>query len=163
LIIAFIAGQLYFNYRIGVVYSPGVFVSPFYLYGMYANVYKIEVDYSITEVEVNSHLLEGKDFTPQQWDKIMLPVKFYAEIKASNSLYKTEIERLMKKISIQTREINFIQSCNDTAFKNWYTSYLQNIISEKINAIEIRQRIYQYKGHHLQPTNTVLSLSQLCN
>jgi len=158
LMIAFVMGQLYFNFKIGVLYYPAVYVSPFYLYGMYANAYHVNDEYTITEVEVNGNLLQGKDFTPQQWDKIIIPINYFNEIKASNRVYSTHIKPTLTKVGIETNDQNFLQSCTAGQFKSWYLPYLQNIIPAKIKTLQIRKRIYRYNGNVLQPNNAIAPL-----
>ena len=68
MIIIFIAGQLFINYKRGLVFSP------FYHYGMYSSIIKPATQYNIPEVFVDGERLAAKDFSPQEWDNIMQPV-----------------------------------------------------------------------------------------
>ena len=154
--IIFICGQLF------VILIWGIVITPFYNYGMYSEVIEIKKNYEVFEVEVNGKRLRGEDFLPQQWDKIILPLQFYAGINKSNDLYKTEIKRLMDKMHIPVTEQNFLLSCNYQQFENWYKDYLQNVTKQKTASLKIQYRNYEYRSNKLEPTASSLPLSLLC-
>lgn len=156
-IILFFAGQLFINYKHGMVFSP------FFHYGMYSHKILIEKNYPIIEVFANGKLLEGHDFSPQQWDKIMLPIQYLKNIKRSNSLYENEVKRLMQKVHLTTTEQNFIQQCDVPSFEKWYRNYLADIIGQSVSQLEIIERIYHYNGFELNKTDSIKNLSLLCN
>jgi hypothetical protein len=156
LVILFICAQLF------VILIWGIVISPFYNYGMYSEVMDIKKDYQIFEVEVNGNRLQGQAFSPQQWDNIILPLQFYSNIQQSNRLYETDIKRLLQKMQISSNEADFVSSCNYPQFEKWYIQHLQAITKQKILAIKINLRQYQYQSNMLQPTSSALSLAQLC-
>lgn len=153
----FITGQLFINYKRGAV------ITPFYNYGMYSHKIFIEKNYTVTEIFVNGKLLNGSSFAPHVWDKLLLPVEYYIELKKSNQLYQSEITRLLNKVKIKTDQKNFIQYITTPQFMNWYKTYVASILHIPVNRCTIQQRIYTFTNHTLQPTNTVTTLSQLCN
>lgn len=153
----FIAAQLYINSKHGVV------VSPFFHYGMYSMVIKVNRTYNVFEVRQNGIMLKGEDFTPQEWDKILLPLQYFTAIQTSNKLYKNDIARLFKKIGLSTTEQNFVIHCNYQQFISWYSSYLGGITGTTTASIAVGQRLYIYNGKRLEPTNKVIPLSQLCH
>lgn len=159
--ILFMAGQLFVNYKHGMV------VSPFFHYGMYSHEIKIEKSYPVVEVTINGKLLRGQDYTPQQWDKIMLPIQYYSNIQHSNELYHNEVKRLLQKLSITTNEANFLQQCDEASFVKWYKNYLSFITKEPVPIaigmqLEINERQYIFNGHILTQTDSLKSLAQLC-
>ncbi len=91
--IIFIAGQLFINYKHGLV------ASPFYHYGMYSEVMKVQAEYNVFEVTVNGRTLKGENFSAVQWDKIILPLVYFKNVSRSNDLYYTTIKRLMNKMN----------------------------------------------------------------
>jgi hypothetical protein len=158
LMIVFIIGQLFINYKRGMVFSP------FYHYGMYSEVMKEKNTYGVFEIEVNGKKLQAQNFTPQQWDKIVVPLSYYASINSkSNALYFTDIKRLMQALHIPANEVNYIQGCDSQRFTIWYQLYLTEILNEKVNTVEITYHVYQYKSGSLQPTDSILPISQLCS
>src|SRR5438128_4625339 len=114
IVIVFICAQLF------VILIWGIVITPFYNYGMYSEPMDIKKSYEVFEVEVNGRRLRGQDFSPQQWDRIILPLQFYADIKKSNELYKTDIKRLLDKMHISHNDGNFLLTCNYPQFENWY-------------------------------------------
>jgi hypothetical protein len=134
LVIIFICGQLF------VILIWGIVSTPFYNYGMYSEKISIQKNYNVFEVELNGKRLEGKDFSASEWDKILVPLQFYASIKSSNQLYKLQIRRLLNKMHVSVSEANFIQSCNYEQFENWYRSYLENVTSKKTETLAVTYR-----------------------
>ena len=115
----FIVAQLFINLKRGLV------VSPFYHYGMYSEVINVETKYNVFEVQVNGKKLQAENFSPQQWDKIIVPLSFYTSIdKRSNTLYNTDVQRVLNKLHITSTASNFVQECNYNDFEKWYRLYL---------------------------------------
>ncbi|MCW3081830.1 hypothetical protein [Segetibacter sp.] len=156
LVIIFICAQLF------VILIWGIVITPFYNYGMFSEVIKVKNAYQIFEVELNGKRLRGKDFSPQKWDKILLPLQFYAGIKTSNQLYKSDIKRLLYKMRIPANDANFLLTCNYQQFENWYKDYLQDVTNQKIEAFAVSYRNYQYHSNKLQTSPTAIPLSQIC-
>ena len=154
--ILFIIGQLFINYKHGMV------VSPFLHYGMYSDVIKIEKEYGVFEVVINGKKLQGKDFSPQQWDKILLPLYYFKNINTGNQMYQSDIKRLLLVVHLSASEKHFLQDCNLLQFQKWYKEYLPAVIDVPINSIEINYRKYNYTEGKLVPVNSVATLSQLC-
>jgi len=136
-IILFIAGQLFINYKRGVVCSP------FYHYGMYSSVIKPAETYNIPEVFINGNRLAAKDFSPQQWDNIMQPLeKFYTQNDWNNNLWHTDIQRMMPF----TDSSKFANTISAEQFETWYRQRLENITGEKINSYSIIFTDYSFNG-----------------
>jgi hypothetical protein len=156
LVIAFICIQLF------VIIIWGLVISPFYNYGMFSEVMHVNKSYRIFEVEVNGRRLRGQDFSAQQWDKVILPLEYYASINKSNTLYKTDIKRLLEKIHIETSDKNFLQQCNYQQFENWYKKYVATITFTPVHTINITYRLYKFSDT-LKPTDSVQHLAHLCH
>jgi hypothetical protein len=158
LMILFIIAQLFINFKRGMV------VSPLYHYGMYSEVIDVKNTYNVFEVEVNGQRLPAKDFSPQQWDKVIVPLTYYTSINTkSNALYHTDIKRLTTGLFITTNEEQFIQRCSYDEFIQWYRSYLESVLRKAITTLSIQSRTYTYTAGHLQATDSILPLSQACN
>jgi hypothetical protein len=158
LFVAFIIGQLFINFKHGMV------ASPFLHYGMYSEPMKVNDSYGVFEVYVDGKMLQGKDFSPQQWDKIIVPLRYFANLKhRSNELYYTDIQRLMKAVKLAPDQQHYLQQCNAEEFRQWYIRYLETVIDKPIHQLDTRYRIYRYNNTSLQPTDAILSLEQLCN
>ena len=128
MVIIFITGQLFINYKRGVVFSP------FYHYGMYSSVIKPADQYNIPEVFVNGERLATKDFSPQEWDNIIQPViKFYTQKEWNNNLWQTDIQRLLPFADAA----KFTNSITEDEFNQWYQLHLQNILDKKIYKVGI--------------------------
>jgi len=156
LMIIFIAGQLFINYKRGVVFSP------LFHYGMYSEVMHVKPTYQVWEVQVNGQKLSAEDFSIQQWDKIILPLQYYQGINSSNQLYHRDVKRLLQKLHLFTTEENFLSNCSYPDFEQWYKRYLQSVTGEAVSDMEITYRSYRFDSV-LIPTDTATSLQQLCN
>ncbi|MCW3112202.1 MAG: hypothetical protein JWR18_598 [Segetibacter sp.] len=129
---------------------------------MFSEVIAVKDDYQVFEVEVNGKMLRGGDYSPQEWDKIILPLQFYASVNQSNQLYKTEIKRLLHKMHLSANDANFLISCNYAQFEKWYKSYLQHITHQKTESLSVNYRNYKYHLNKLEATPSHIPLSQLC-
>jgi len=156
LMILFITGQLFINFKRGMV------VSPFYHYGMYSEVMKPNLVYGVYEVEVDKVLLQANNFSAQQWDKIILPIKYFHALDSMNLLYQTDVKRLMSALNLKTDDRKFILPCNAKLFYKQYKNYLIHILDAKIDTLDISYRMYSFTGNRLKPTTQVSSLAQLC-
>lgn len=134
-VVLFIAGQLFINFKRGVVFSP------FYHYGMYSEKVNLTDSIAIAEIIINNKPLKPFDFSAQEWDKLVLPIYFNSTVAThNNDLYRMDIERLLKKIGLQPKEQDYIMAWHDSiGFIKWYKPYAEKIIGEKIKDIHINQ------------------------
>jgi hypothetical protein len=154
--ILFIVLQLFINFKRGVV------MSPFYHFGMYSEVMPVKPTYPVMEVFVDGKMLQGKNFSQQQWDKILLPPLYFINLQSkSNALYHQDIERLLAKIEIQPNQQFFIASCDYNRFMSWYKPYLQKIIKMNVKQVDIYVKDYQF-NNTLQATANQSHISSLC-
>lgn len=143
MIILFIAGQLFINYKRGVV------LSPFFHYGMYSEVIQPATSYNVLEIFVNGSRLQTKNFSPQEWDKITLPVdRFYHQQMWNSQLFKADIHRMLPF----TDSGYFINTITEETFNNWYRQQLENITGKKINTFQIVFAGYTFNGTSLNKT-----------
>ncbi len=134
------AGQLFIDYKRGVVCSP------FYHYGMYSAVMEPQKIYIIPEIEANGSILRTKDFSPQLWDKIEQPVILNDQQEAWNSrLYHTLVQRFLP---VRDSAV-FLNNYSPTAFHRWYQSYLGSVLGRNIDSVSIRFNIVSYAHQRL--------------
>ena len=134
-IMIFISAQLFINYKHGVVFSP------FYHYGMYSSVINPQAYYGVTEIIVNGKMLQTKDFSPPEWDKIILPISMNNNQEEWNSsIYNNTIKRLLH-IKDSSAYVNHY---NTSQFQKWYKCYLADIIHEKIDSLEISNKMVSF-------------------
>jgi hypothetical protein len=128
-VVLFIIGQLFINYKHGIVFSP------FYHYGMYSAVMMPSEKYEVTEIDVNGKPLQTKDFTPQAWDKIMLPLSMNNTQQQWNSSLYNELV----KSFLHTKDSSaYVNSYTSAEFKDWYETYLTSILHTKIDPLNIK-------------------------
>lgn len=156
LVAAFIICQLFINFKRGMV------ISPFYHFGMYSQVMNPDVKYTVFEVVVNGARLQGKDFTPWQWDKINQPLSYFAGIPANNLFFKSEVQRITSKAGISMDSSHFTMACNYPQFIDWYKNYLERLLPGPVNSLEVYYRDYTFQQAKLQPAQTQHSLSEVC-
>ena len=160
IIILFITGQLFINYKRGVV------ISPFYHYGMYAESLEKIDTLKVFELTANEKTISPFKVSAQQWDKLMLPLWYYPIIEYHNNNYfKNDIERLMNKINIHPDTTNFYTSREPNKFLVWYKQYVASVINTSIDSIQINYitttPIITQNSVQLKRTNAI-SFSKLC-
>ena len=156
LVIAFICGQLFINVKHGLVFSP------FYHYGMYSQVMKPAGEYLVPEIFVDGFKIKGSDFTPWTWDKILQPLNFFTAIPSSNSLYNNEVKRLTPFFLSTQKTKNFLQACDNEAFREWYKNYLTDILGKPVKTVDVAFRNFGFNKGKLEPTSTTFTLRGLC-
>lgn len=156
LMLVFIAVQLFINYKHGMV------VSPFYSYGMYSEVMNVKGQYRVFEITQNGERLRGRNFSPEQWDQLILPLQYFAGISKSNELYQSDIKRLLTKLHLSANDVDFISKCNYQQFEAWYKDHLEQITNKKTQSFSVVYRSYVYQSNALKPTADSLPISQLC-
>ena len=146
-IIFFIAGQLFINYKRGVVCTP------FFHYGMYSEVITPAAQYTVPEVYINGERLATKDFTPQQWDNIMQPIiKFQQQKEGNQQLFATDIQRMMPFAD----QSKFINNISEAQFNTWYRQQLEKITGKTIHALKIAYQDYLFNGTNLSKANPLI-------
>lgn len=156
MVIIVITTQLFINFKRGIV------ITPLYHYGMYSEAITPKPAYQVFEVWVNGKQLQGKDFMPWQWDKIVLPLTYYAGIPKSNQLYEEDIKRLLLRLHLQPDEERFLSTCDYAGFERWYQLYLAKILHKRVPKIDVKYRTYKFNAGILQPTPIVQQLSDIC-
>lgn len=156
LCILFAAGQLFINAKRGMV------LSPFYHYGMYSQVMPVQTSYNVFRIDVNGTTLQGSNYSPWQWDKIMWPVVYYSQLNNSNRLYNEDAKRLMQRINLRPQDKHFLTACNYSQFESWYKQYLASVINQRVETLSIGQTACQYVAGELRPGQTFTPLQQLC-
>ncbi len=130
-VVFFIASQVFINYKHGVVFSP------FYHYGMYSEIIKPQKKYALIEINTNGKILQTKDFSPQEWDKITSPILLNNQQQQwNNEVYNNTIKRLLHVKDSTLYTNHYTQN----EFYNWYKSYLQGITKTKIDSLNIRTK-----------------------
>jgi hypothetical protein len=132
-VVIFIICQLFINFKHGMVFSP------FYHYGMYSEVMKPQQQYHVFGVIVDGEELKAKDFTPQQWDKIIQPVVYYSRHQQWNRDMFAQVHRLVG-INDSAKYFNRLTK-ND--FNFWYRQYLSQIVGRDITSFSIQLKTYQ--------------------
>lgn len=134
--VLFAAGQLFINYKHGAEFSP------FYHYGMFSGTFQKKLTYEATEVTVNGKRLQAKNFTPNGWDNIVLPITQYEAQKIWNSqLYNTTIKRLL-----HTKDSSvYIDQFSDEVFNQWYRQRIIRLLHVQDISVIIQYKILSYR------------------
>ena len=131
-ILLFIFCQLFINFKKGIVFSPC------YHYGMYSEVMKPGTSYPVFEIIADGAVLQVKDFSAQQWDKIMQPIIYYSKHKTWNRDMYREVQR----ITGISDSVNYVSNVQKKDFFDWYRNYLSGIIGKEVRSIIIQQKTY---------------------
>ena len=139
----FAAGQLFINYK------RGVELSPFYHYGMFSLPFQIKSEYEVTEVTVNGKLLQTKNYSPNDWDNIIMPVIQFQQQKRWNSLiYNTTIRRFLP-VHDSTLYTNRIKTKD---FNQWYKNHIISLLKLRDTNASVHYQIVSYHQN-----NSILS------
>src|SRR5438874_750097 len=102
IIVLFALAQLINNVR------QDIAISPVYSYGMYSEQIKPLHFYVVPEVFIDGKQLQAKDFSPQQWDNITLPItEFYAQHQWNLYQWQHDIKRLLP-FTDSSKFVNYI-------------------------------------------------------
>jgi hypothetical protein len=140
IILMFVFAQLFNNIR------RDAAISPIYAYGMYSAIIKPKNYYIVPQIQVNGKPLESKNFSPQQWDKIELPLHFFRSQQQFNyELYATHIQPLLG-VNDSSKYINQL---TPTQFDKWYKKYLTTFLPETADSIQVIWQQYFFTGTSL--------------
>ena len=115
--------------------------SPVYNYGMYSQVMLPQSEYIVPEIIVNGEGLQTKDFTPQEWDKIILPVTLFPkQVEWNRSICDNYVERLLH-FSDSSHYVNHL---TQSQFGEWYKRYLSGIIHKQISTLSVNFTRYRF-------------------
>lgn len=128
----FIVCQLFINFKRGIV------ISPFYHYGMYSEVMKPKDSYDVFGIVADGETLPAKNFSAQQWDKIMQPIIYYSRHKEWNMDMYNQVHRLTG-ISDTSKYISNVQKKD---FFDWYRRYLSYILKKEVRSLTVQQKTY---------------------
>ena len=151
IVVFFIAAQLAINYKKSFV------VTPLFHYGMFSSPVLSPDTLQIFQVEVNGKLLQPLDFTPQQWDNVILPLNyFYITNTISDTLWKKVCTGVFKIKDINTIAANYAIQVTNKQFYTWYQTQLQKMLPNKITTIRVFSAIAINKQNKLAITTTQL-------
>ena len=118
-------------------------ISPVYSYGMYSEQIKPLPFYTVPEIFIDGKQLQAKDFSPQQWDNITLPVtEFYAQQQWNVYQWQQDIHRLLPF----TDSSKFVNHITEREFKQWYHQHLESLLHRQIDSINIVFSKYHFNG-----------------
>jgi hypothetical protein len=137
IIALFVLVQLVNNIR------QDIAISPVYSYGMYSEQIKPLPFYTVSEIFIDGKQLQAKDFSPQQWDNITLPVtEFYTQQQWNLYQWQQDIHRLLPF----TDSSKFVNHITEQEFKQWYHEHLQSLLHGHIDSVNIIFRRYYFNG-----------------
>ena len=118
MVVLFAFGQLFINYKNGVMFSP------FYNYDMYSYPSLPHNHYEVVQISINGRLLQPKDFSPHEWDNLMQPIVFFYKQKDWNSMiFHTEVQKFLP---IQDSAL-YVNNISERAFMDWYKKQVLRI------------------------------------
>lgn len=91
--------------------------SPFFNYDMYSYPTHPQPYYEVVRLQVNGKPLEPKDFSPQQWDNLMVPLQFWSKQQSWNSMiFNTGVRRFLPIHD----SVPYINMMDETVFYNYH-------------------------------------------
>ena len=137
LLVLFAAFQILNNIRQDVAFSPA------YTYGMYSQVFRPQKKYIVPEIIVNGRVLQTKNFTPQQWDKIIQPVAVFQKQSEWN---RAEFNFYIRRLLHIEDSSHYTNRLSQAGFNDWYKQYLSAIIHANISTLSIQFQEYDLSG-----------------
>ena len=132
----FASGQLFIDYK------NGIEVSPLYHYGMFSIPFHFASTYDCIEVSVNGKQLQTKNFTPNGWDNIVIPITQYNHQQEWNSnMYNQTIRRLLH-INDSTCYTNRL---SQNEFDDWYHHRILDLLGIADSTTIVRYDVISYK------------------
>jgi hypothetical protein len=122
---------------------------------MYSKAIQPQKKYIVPEITVNGNLLRTRNFTPQQWDKIVQPVLFFSKQEAWNRYqFNNNIHRLLQieDSACYTNHLSLAQ------FNEWYKKYLSHVLHTDISKLSIQFYEYDLSDNQLikiRPLQTI--------
>lgn len=105
---------------------------------MYSEVINPQNSYPIFGVIVNGEELKAKDFTPQQWDKIIQPLNYYSK----HQQYNTEMFAQVHRLAHINDTAKFFNRVTKNDFTFWYKQYLSELLRKEIINLSIQSKNY---------------------
>ena len=123
-VLLFAAGQLFINYK------NGVMCSPFFNYDMYSHVSLPHRQYRVVEVRIDNRLLQTKDFSANEWDNLIQPVVFFEKQENWNRyIFQTETQKFLPIHD----SLPYINGVTENTFKSWYAKQVNLIAGSAAN------------------------------
>ena len=128
IIVLFALAQLINNIR------QDISISPVYSYGMYSAPIKPLHFYTVPEIFVDGKQLRAKNFSPQQWDNITLPVTEFYDQKSWNLFqWQQDIYRLLPFAD----SAKFVNHISEQEFKKWYHQHIESLLHMHVDSVNI--------------------------
>jgi len=137
LLVLFAAFQVLNNIRQDVAFSPA------YTYGMYSQVVHPQKKYIVPEIIVNGRVLQTKNFTPQQWDKIIQPVVLFQKQGEWN---RAEFNIYIRRLLHIEDSSHYTNDLSQEKFNEWYKHYVSAIIHSNISSLSVQFQEYDLDG-----------------
>jgi len=125
-------------------------ISPVYSYGMYSEQIRPLHFYTVPEIFIDDIQLQAKDFSPQQWDNITLPVtEFYTQQQWNLFQWQQDIHRLLSFADSS----KFVNHITEQEFKQWYHQHMQSLLHRHIDSVNIVFSKYYFNDTSFTRTN----------
>lgn len=141
----FVIAQLVVNLKKGMVFSP------FFHYGMYSAPEDALRVYDVNVVTLNGDTLRGKNFSPQQWDRIHFTLQAVLASSCDSSFYSSQVERLYAKTKLLPLPNlkNFVNPGTQMEKLNRYKKWLGKQLGKPDALIDVKQAAYRYQKSRL--------------
>ncbi len=96
-LLAFFVGT-FFAIQIFINYKQGAVASPFYHYGMYSAVMKIDSVYDVRLVFSKGKILRGQDFSIRNWDKLHNMIEKSSNAQSTNDSILLTVQKFFNKL-----------------------------------------------------------------
>lgn len=117
-------------------------------------------EYTMYKVYANHQLLQPKQFSIQEWDKVYVPIFMFLAKDTANAS-TTEIKnRLLSKLRLNTlpsADEDFENAAfGESQFISWYKNYLSSFSGVAVNDLKIVKHNYSWNGNSFQPRDSAV-------
>lgn len=117
-------------------------------------------NYPIYKIYANGKLLQGNDFSIQDWDRIYVPLLKFEGKDTVNAEMIDIRNRLLYKLrlgSLDRKNAHFENpDFDDQDFYSWYWQYLSYVTGVSVNDLLIVKQDYQWNGSRLLPGDSLV-------
>lgn len=153
------AGMLFFiAMQLFVFYKQGMVISPWFNYGMYSEVIAPQKEYIVYKIYADGKLMQGADYSPQQWDAIHFALSQADATACNGNFYDKQISRLFKKAQLPVPDKDHYVNTlfNAEEIQALFASYLAKKFRAK--QIKIIPMLYVWDGQSLIEKHPVINV-----
>ncbi len=150
ILIIFIAGFYFINYKRGLV------VAPIFKYGMYSGVFHTSDTQKVVHLYINDKKIDLTKYDFASRDNLMVSVLNYKMSTQANIDMYEKIEPSFSKIGLSNfmQQDKYTNKVTDEQFMDWYKGYVGHIVGYPVNKIVVYSQLYTWQSDVFMPVSS---------